>query len=347
MMRKLPLLVVVASLFLIGTLWMVACEDKINPVSPKWKIWKKGDIVPGYILTNPSGSRANVEAKALMWDNYWALELAVDLNTGNQDDNIFTLGEDLVFALYISDGSDSIWNGDHLIHLVWMEDLYAWPSTSPDTVDVFDLAMLNAEIHPDLDSPTIDGHGDDDIWIVLTDITWETKLEISGVSGDNRLREAYIIAVHDSSKLYFKLAWPDPTSTMSMEKDLWHFDGHTIWNQEGEEDIVMFLFPMDEAPTDWETLGGATFFPQEGPDNGAVNIWMWAAGRTNPLGYADDLLATASELEEDQGGSGYSENYDPAKSYPPFVQDPSVEPTAGSKVLLESEAIPFEETIRP
>jgi len=344
-MKRIPLPISLMILTLMIPLLIAGCEDKVNPISPHWRTWKNGDTVPGYVLAQPSGSRADVEAKAQMWDNYWALELAVDLNTGNNDDNIFTLGEDVVFSLYISNESNDIWNGVHLIHLVYKFPDYFPCEWAPDTVSVFDLKAW------DIESPTIDGDGSDVIWQTLqhNEVKWETKLEMSGVSGDNGLNEAFLIAAHDSSKIYFKLAWPDPNATADMAKDMWHYDGHTKWSRGSEEeDMVMFLFPTEQAPTDWEILGGATFFPgEEHPADGWVNVWRWHAGLTNPMGWADDLLATASGLEEDEGVSGYWENDDSAKFYPPFVQDPTIEPSSGWEVLLESEAIAFEETLRP
>jgi hypothetical protein len=128
---------------------------------------------------------------------------------------------------------------------------------------------------------------------------------------------------------------------------MWHLDGAT-WTQQGEEDIVVFFFPTDQPPTDWETLGGATIDDQDLlPNDGTLNVWGWRAGLTNPLGWADDFLATTTELEGDAGTATAELNYDAGKFYPPYVQDPSVEPSQGSDILLESEAIPFEETIRP
>lgn len=335
-MKKIPLPFLLTTLVLSSALLLSGCSDKINPVSPKWRTWKQGDTVPGYVLSNPSGSRADVKAKAQMWGEFWALELACNLSTGHFDDHSFVEGYDMVFALYISDASDSVWNGQHVIYLVWSDTDYE----SPDTVSVYNL-MANGK-----SAPIIDGDGSDEAWATADGIP-ETQLNITGVSGDNGLTEAYLMAVYDSSRIYFKLAWPDPTSTMSMQKDMWHFDGHLTWTREGQEDMAMFLFPTEMEPADWETLGGATFFPGDGPEDGSVNVWRWGAGRTNPLGWADDLGARESQLIPDEGVGVYSDNYDPDKSYPPFVQDPSIEPSQGSDILLESEAIPFEDTIRP
>ncbi len=319
---------------LLSILLMAGCEDKVNPVSSQWRAWRQGDAVPGYVLSEPSGSRSDVVAKAQMWDNYYALELSSPLNSGHPDDHVFVEDIPMVFALYISDNSDSVWNGQHIIHLVWSNTDFE----TSDTASVYDLVANGRS------APTIDGDGNDEAWSVGIP---ETQLEITGILGDNGLREAYLMAAHDSTSIYFKLAWPDPTSTMSVGKDMWHFDGST-WTRDGhEEDMAMLLFPMEQPPTDWELLGGATFFPADHPTDGAVNVWRWHAGLTNPMGWADDLFATASGLEGDQGSSGYRENSDGAKSYPPFVQNPAIEPSAGPEVLLEGEAIPFEETIRP
>jgi hypothetical protein len=336
-MKKTPLLILPMFLALLSVLLIVGCSDKIYSVSPLWKTWQNGDTVPGYVLSCPSGSRADVEAKAQMWDNYYALELASYLNTGHDDDHAFVVDQELAFALYISDASDSIWNGQHVIHLVWSDTDY----DSPDTVSVYDLAANGRS------APVIDGDGADEAWNVSDGVP-ETQLEIAGVCGDNGLSEAYIVAVHDSTRIYFKLAWPDPNATVDMVKDMWYFDGQLTWTREGQEDMVVFLFPTEQAPAGWDELGGATYFPAANhPADGSVNVWRWCAGRTNPLGWADDLLATDSELHEDDGTGVFTDNCDPQKSYPPYVQHPAIEPSLGDEVLSASEAIPFEDTIKP
>jgi hypothetical protein len=334
-MKKRPLLILSFALLLLAGLLLPGCKDKINPVSDHWRTWEKGDTVPGYVLSDPSGSRADVRAKAQMWDNYYALELACAMNTGHPDDNVFLPDTSLVFAVLISDHSRTVWNGAFYVLLVWSDTDYE----DPYVVSVYDLAANGRS------APTIDGDGGDEAW---SGGVPETKLDIMGLVGDNGLQEAYLVAVHDSTNIYFKLAWPDPTNTMSVQMDPWSFDG-SVWSQEEvEDDMVLFYFPTDTPPTDWDTLGVGTIDPVDGTTtDGSCNVWGWSAGLTNPVGYADDLLATSTALEGDAGTAAYEMNDDPDKSYPPLVQDPAVEPSAGPEALLESEAIPFEETIRP
>jgi len=312
---------------------MIGCEDEINPASDSWRTWENGDTVPGYVLSEPSGSRKDVRAKAQMWDNYYALELACALNTGNADDHVFRPDTSLIFAVLISDNSQTVWNGAPWLELIWTDTDF----DNPYVVSVYDLDANGKS------APTIDGDGNDEAWSGAP----ETQLDIIDLVGDNGLREAYLIAAHDSTHIYFKLAWPDPTSTMSTGREMWHFDG-SDWTQAGDDDMVVFFFPTDTPPADWDTLGAAVIDSVYGtPNDGSLNTWGWTAGLTNPVGYADDLLATSTELEGDAGTATFELNYDPDKSYPPRVQDPATEPSQGPDVLLYDEAIPFEETIRP
>jgi hypothetical protein len=332
-MRKIPLYVSLVAFILLGALLLTGCKDKVNPVSPKWRTWEDGATVPGYVLSEPSGSRADVRAKAQMWDNYYALELTCALDTGQPDDHVFVIGTPLIFAVLISDNSQSVWNGAPWLELIWTDTDFE----DPYAVSVYDL-VANGKA-----APTIDGDGNDEAWGDAP----ETQLDIVPAAGDNGLREAYLIAAHDSTNIYFKLAWPDPTATMSQQRDMWHFDG-SDWTQQGDDDMVVFFFPTDTPPADWDTLGAAVIDSVSGtPNDGSLNAWGWTAGLTNPLGYADDLLATPADLAGDTGMPGFVLNYDADKSYPPFVQDPSIEPSQGSNILLEDEAIPFEDTIRP
>jgi hypothetical protein len=269
-----------------------------------------------------------------MFDEYYALELSCPLDTGHPDDHVFTPDSSLIFAVIISDNSQTVWNGAPVLQLVWSDTDFE----EPYAVSVYDL-VANGRA-----APTIDGDGGDEAWSGVP----ETQLDIMALVGDNGLREAYLIAVHDSTHIYFKLAWPDPTSTMSLGRDRWHFDGSDWTREEGADDMAIFFFPTDTPPAEWDTLGAGTVDAEGATTtDGTLNVWAWTAGLTNPVGYADDLLATPTELENDAGTAAFELNYDAGKSYPPHVQDPAIEPSQGPEVLLESEAVPFEETIRP
>jgi hypothetical protein len=332
-MKRLPPLVIVMLCALLIGLLTAGCKDKINPVSASWRSWKAGDTVPGYVLSEPSGSRADVRAKAQMWDNYYALELACALDTGHPDDHVFVPDSSLIFAVLISDNSQTVWNGAPWLELFWTDTDFE----EPYAVSVYDL-VANGKT-----APAIDGDGGDEAWSGAP----ETQLDIVPAAGDNGLREAYLVAAHDGAHIYFKLAWPDPTATMSRQRDMWRFDG-SDWTQEGHDDMVVFFFPTDTPPADWDTLGAAVIDSVDGvPNDGSLNAWAWTAGLTNPVGYADDLLATPANLENDAGNAAFRLNYDADKSYPPWVQDPAIEPSQGPDILLDSEDIPFEDTIRP
>jgi hypothetical protein len=336
MKHRIPVILLMIFLLLAGGL-MTGCKDKINPVSDSWRTWEDGDTVPGYVLAEPSGSRADVRAKAQMWDNYYALELACALNTEQPDDNVFLPDSSLVFAVLISDHSRTVWNGAPYLYMDWSDTDHE----DPYVVSVYDLAANGRA------APTIDGDGGDEAWSTADGIP-ETQLDILDLVGDNGLREAYLMAVHDSTHIYFKLAWPDPTGTMSVQRNPWHFDGSAWAQEEMEDDMVVFYFPTDQPPADWDTLGAVTINAEDGTTtDGSLNVWGWSAGLTNPVGYADDLLATPTQLEGDAGTAAFELNYNAAKSYPPSVQDPAIEPSQGPEVLLRSEAIPFEETLRP
>jgi hypothetical protein len=78
--------------------------------------WRRGDIVAGYILKAPVGSRADVRAKGL-WDDeerVWTLELARALKTADEAKDVqFDLAKGLEyrFALMIADNSQSVHRG--------------------------------------------------------------------------------------------------------------------------------------------------------------------------------------------------------------------------------------------
>lgn len=74
-----------------------------------------GDTVPGYILRQPSGSRADIQARGIWLDGTWTVELVRPLDTGENAiladgttpvDITFAPGETYYFSLVVMDNTD-------------------------------------------------------------------------------------------------------------------------------------------------------------------------------------------------------------------------------------------------
>ncbi len=89
-------------------------RDTLNQtIQPDPRKWETGDLVPGYVLTYPTGSRADVRGKG----NYdsdlrvWTLEIARKLDPGrsNRDDVVFDpeAGRPYYFTVAVFDASSS------------------------------------------------------------------------------------------------------------------------------------------------------------------------------------------------------------------------------------------------
>lgn len=72
---------------------------------------KESDVMPKYIVNkNPTGSIADVKAKAIWGNGMWTLELSRKLNTGNSDDVVFQSGRALKGGIAVFNHSG---NDDH------------------------------------------------------------------------------------------------------------------------------------------------------------------------------------------------------------------------------------------
>jgi hypothetical protein len=90
-----------------------ACDTLNETITPDPRRWATGDLVAGYMLTYPSGSRADVRGKGLHDQDIqaWTLEMARELDTGHsgeiQDDVVFDPDADEVyhFTIAVFDGT--------------------------------------------------------------------------------------------------------------------------------------------------------------------------------------------------------------------------------------------------
>jgi hypothetical protein len=86
-----------------------AC-DTINqapvPLGTEPRPWRFNDIVPGYILTYPTDSQADVHGKGEWIDGIWTLEVARPLVTGDPNNDVRFVAEEgfeVVFTLAVMD----------------------------------------------------------------------------------------------------------------------------------------------------------------------------------------------------------------------------------------------------
>ncbi len=74
-----------------------------------------GDLLPQYILREPQGSGADVQASGRYVDGHWVVELRRKLNTGNPDDKVLRPGKAYPVGFSIFD--DTVSNRRHYVSL--------------------------------------------------------------------------------------------------------------------------------------------------------------------------------------------------------------------------------------
>lgn len=69
---------------------------------------KTGAIIPGFVLAKPVGSRGDVEANGIWADGKWVVVIKRPLNTGHDDDVVFTPSKPMPFGLSIVDNGGGV-----------------------------------------------------------------------------------------------------------------------------------------------------------------------------------------------------------------------------------------------
>lgn len=67
-----------------------------------------GDVIPGYVISKPVGSRGDVEANGVWADGKWIVVLRRPLDTGHDDDIAFTVGKPVPFGLSVVDDGGGV-----------------------------------------------------------------------------------------------------------------------------------------------------------------------------------------------------------------------------------------------
>jgi hypothetical protein len=67
--------------------------------------FKSGDKLPAFVLRNPTGDRADIEAYGVFKDAFWTVILKRPLNTGHNTDVQFVSGNEYNFSAAIFDNA--------------------------------------------------------------------------------------------------------------------------------------------------------------------------------------------------------------------------------------------------
>jgi len=141
----------------------------------------------------------------------------------------------------------------------------------------------------------------------------------NGLSSFNSGNDPGLIlkAAYDSENLYVLAEWTD--SDVNASNSSWLFDGPLDpnkpdlsggWTSQRNCDKIAFAFEISSAASPAGTFSNVgcaaschnnLSVPVMYPTSGKVDLWNWSLARSNPMGYAEDLVASSDSLSTDAG----------------------------------------------
>lgn len=124
-------------------------------------------------------------------------------------------------------------------------------------------------------------------------------------------------AAYDENNLYILAEWTD--TDINVSNSSWLFggpvdpkktDSNSDWTSQRNCDKIAFAFEISSATSpagNFSSKGCAASChtgsggPVMYPSSGTVDIWNWSLARSAPMGYAEDLVATADSFSTDSG----------------------------------------------
>lgn len=125
-------------------------------------------------------------------------------------------------------------------------------------------------------------------------------------------------AMADGQFLYLGATWNDPTSSESIQKHQWSYDGNN-WSQAEDEDRIAFIWDMGLNGGNGANCMTMCHPPLMHTNTGFVDVWHWKSVRTNPIGFVDDKYFDTNDRQSDPGTSAYSDNAPMGSGFPSFM----------------------------
>jgi hypothetical protein len=128
-------------------------------------------------------------------------------------------------------------------------------------------------------SPIIDGNGSDAVWSNLPSIV--THDPIADI--DITLKAAYT-----RDHILLLLSFPDPDESRFHEGWIWQKDAQRYEPGPYREDVCVLKWSLDREKSDLSIRSSKPH---------TADIWFWKAHRSDPMGYADDMIHVYAAVE--------------------------------------------------
>jgi hypothetical protein len=134
-------------------------------------------------------------------------------------------------------------------------------------------------------APTVDGVAAEAVWDAVVPFRIEAKGQTGTVTVTCQ-------AVHDGSNIYLALSWPDQTKSDKHKPWVWNGAKGEYESSSKLEDCIAIQIAEKDIPACMTA----------GRDYQA-DLWQWRAGRTDPVGFAEDERLTVSTSKLPQANS--------------------------------------------
>lgn len=154
-------------------------------------------------------------------------------------------------------------------------------------------------------APVIDG---------TIDAVWSKAQSFDAVVGADVSYQNYfgqqtvmMKAISHNNVLYILAQWEDPSTTESVMKKQWQYNGTSWAKSSQDEDRFFIMFDAGDNGTEGANCATMCHKPSSGlmgtTGGGHVDVWHWKAARTNPGGVLDDKWWDASGRGSDSKNS--------------------------------------------
>ena len=285
-------------------------KKSITPpeTSPGKKTFKSGDGVPGYVLSFPSGSRADVRVEGSFLDGVWTVMFSRALKAPSVLEDADFSGLDSGGLYYFAIAN--LENAGGSVLTMTPQDTTEWSLGKEGT----SAKLIALKATPSFPSDFVGNS------IVTTPLA--NAFGVSSVT---------LKALYDDENLYILATWTDGKGTKSVNKGRWSFDGKT-WTQSPEdEDRLIMMWDMGAPNPDGARCATMCHLedrpkPRMRTTAGSVDIWQWKSARTNPVGFADDMhFISASSFDDtlatiinDKGKATYQDNINKEGNAPAY-----------------------------